>query len=180
MRVYVDRGSETRPATTCKRRLVSLQYERNDAVLERGRFRVRGDVLEIYPAYAKEAYRIELDFDTRSSASASSTRSPAQVARGARRGRRLPGQALRHARGRRCRAPSRASATELDERYASFMAAEQARRGPAAQDPHRVRPRDARGDGLLPGHRELLRHLWRAAAGRAARRSSSTTSPRTS
>jgi excinuclease ABC subunit B len=46
-----------------KRRLVSLQYERNDAVLERARFRLRGDVLEVYPAYMKEAYRIEFDFD---------------------------------------------------------------------------------------------------------------------
>jgi excinuclease ABC subunit B len=46
-----------------KRRLVSLQYERNDAVLERGRFRIRGDVMEIYPAYVKEAYRIELDYE---------------------------------------------------------------------------------------------------------------------
>jgi len=33
-------------------------------VLERGRFRIRGDVLEIFPAYLEEAYRIELDFDT--------------------------------------------------------------------------------------------------------------------
>ncbi|MDX9898920.1 MAG: excinuclease ABC subunit UvrB [Spirochaetia bacterium] len=46
-----------------KRELISLQYERNDAVLDRGRFRVRGDVIEVYPAYAKEAYRIELDYD---------------------------------------------------------------------------------------------------------------------
>jgi excinuclease ABC subunit B len=46
-----------------KRRLVTLQYERNDSVLERGRFRIRGDVMEIYPAYVKEAYRFELDFD---------------------------------------------------------------------------------------------------------------------
>ena len=33
-------------------------------VLERGRFRIRGDVLEIFPAYLEDAYRIELDFDT--------------------------------------------------------------------------------------------------------------------
>jgi len=46
-----------------KRELVTLQYERNDSVLERGRFRVRGDVIEIWPAYANEAYRIDLDFD---------------------------------------------------------------------------------------------------------------------
>ncbi len=62
MRVYLDRGSEI-DLDDLKRRLVSLQYERNDAVLERGRFRVRGDTLEIYPAYSNEAYRVELDFD---------------------------------------------------------------------------------------------------------------------
>jgi len=45
------------------RRFVELQYERNDAVLERGRFRRRGDTLEIVPAYMEEAYRIDLDWD---------------------------------------------------------------------------------------------------------------------
>jgi excinuclease ABC subunit B len=45
------------------RNLISLQYERNDMVLERGKFRVRGDVMEIYPAYLKEAYRISFDWD---------------------------------------------------------------------------------------------------------------------
>lgn len=47
-----------------KRELISLQYERNDAILDRGKFRHRGDILEVYPPYAKEAYRIELDYDT--------------------------------------------------------------------------------------------------------------------
>jgi excinuclease ABC subunit B len=41
------------------RRLVALQYERNDAVFERSRFRVRGDVLEVFPSYSKEALRVE-------------------------------------------------------------------------------------------------------------------------
>ena len=45
------------------RRFVELQYERNDAVLERGRFRRRGDCLEIYPAYLEEAYRVDFDWD---------------------------------------------------------------------------------------------------------------------
>ncbi|MCL2374160.1 MAG: DEAD/DEAH box helicase family protein, partial [Treponema sp.] len=45
------------------RRFVELQYERNDAALERGRFRRRGDTLEIYPAYMEEAYRVDLDWD---------------------------------------------------------------------------------------------------------------------
>ena len=62
MRVYIDRGSEI-DLDEVKRKLVALQYERNDAILDRGRFRVRGDTLEIYPAYAHEAYRIELEFD---------------------------------------------------------------------------------------------------------------------
>ncbi|KPJ58545.1 MAG: hypothetical protein AMS15_08120, partial [Planctomycetes bacterium DG_23] len=42
------------------RRLVNLQYERNDYELARGKFRVRGDVLEVYPAYEEFAYRIEM------------------------------------------------------------------------------------------------------------------------
>ena len=42
------------------RQLVAIQYERNDINLERSRFRVRGDVLEIYPAYYTErAVRVE-------------------------------------------------------------------------------------------------------------------------
>ncbi len=42
------------------RRFVDLQYNRNDYTLERGTFRVRGDVIEIQPAYEQFAYRIQL------------------------------------------------------------------------------------------------------------------------
>jgi excinuclease ABC subunit B len=42
------------------RKLVKMQYQRNDSVLGRGSFRVRGEVLEIMPAYAESAYRISL------------------------------------------------------------------------------------------------------------------------
>jgi excinuclease ABC subunit B len=42
------------------RRLVSIYYERNDIAFERGIFRVRGDSVEVYPAYLRdEAYRVE-------------------------------------------------------------------------------------------------------------------------
>ncbi|HHT9131646.1 MAG TPA: excinuclease ABC subunit B, partial [Candidatus Tripitaka californicus] len=41
------------------RKLVNIQYERNDLGLERGAFRVRGDVVEVYPAYEEWGYRIE-------------------------------------------------------------------------------------------------------------------------
>ncbi|HOT61927.1 MAG TPA: excinuclease ABC subunit UvrB [Treponemataceae bacterium] len=63
MRVHIQAG-EACDLDSLKKRLVSLQYERNDAVLERGRFRVRGDVIEIFPAYLEEAYRLELDWET--------------------------------------------------------------------------------------------------------------------
>ncbi|GMO32170.1 MAG: excinuclease ABC subunit UvrB [Termitinemataceae bacterium] len=46
------------------KRFVELQYERNDAVLERGSFRKRGDTLEIFPAYLEDAYRVDLDWNT--------------------------------------------------------------------------------------------------------------------
>ena len=42
------------------RRLVEILYERNDADFRRGTFRVRGDVIELYPTYDDFAYRIEL------------------------------------------------------------------------------------------------------------------------
>ncbi|HMD69885.1 MAG TPA: excinuclease ABC subunit UvrB [Bryobacteraceae bacterium] len=41
-------------------RLVEILYERNDTAFERGNFRVRGDVIELYPTYDDDAYRIEL------------------------------------------------------------------------------------------------------------------------
>ncbi|MCK4540786.1 MAG: excinuclease ABC subunit B [Spirochaetales bacterium] len=43
--------------------LVTLRYDRNDAVLQRGAFRIKGDVFEVYPAYLKEAFRIEIGWD---------------------------------------------------------------------------------------------------------------------
>ncbi|MEE2791711.1 MAG: excinuclease ABC subunit UvrB [Acidobacteriota bacterium] len=42
------------------RKLVEIQYERNDREFERGTFRVRGDIVEVYPSYENIALRIEL------------------------------------------------------------------------------------------------------------------------
>ena len=42
------------------RRLVEIQYERNDIDFRRGTFRVRGDVIEVFPTYEDNAYRIEM------------------------------------------------------------------------------------------------------------------------
>ncbi len=50
---------ENRRRDVLLRRLVDLQYDRNDIAFGRGKFRVRGDTLEVQPAYAETAYRIE-------------------------------------------------------------------------------------------------------------------------
>ena len=55
---------ETRRRDVLLRHLVDLQYERNDIAFARGKFRVRGDTLEVQPAYAETAYRIEFWGDT--------------------------------------------------------------------------------------------------------------------
>jgi len=58
MRLELTVGQELDPQDI-RRSLVRLQYERNDALLERGHFRVRGDVMEIYPSYTLDAIRVE-------------------------------------------------------------------------------------------------------------------------
>ncbi|MBQ6460900.1 excinuclease ABC subunit UvrB [Candidatus Saccharibacteria bacterium] len=46
------------------RKLVSIQYHRNDLAFERGNFRVMGDTIDLYPANGEYAYRFEFGFDT--------------------------------------------------------------------------------------------------------------------
>ena len=46
------------------RRLVAIQYHRNDLAFERGNFRVMGDTIDLYPANGEYAYRFEFGFDT--------------------------------------------------------------------------------------------------------------------
>ncbi len=54
----VIRGVEY-PLGDAVRRLVDIQYERNEVNLVRGKFRLRGDTLEVFPAYDEAIYRIE-------------------------------------------------------------------------------------------------------------------------
>jgi excinuclease ABC subunit B len=54
------RKGERRTRDDIVRRLVDIQYERNDIDFARGRFRVRGDVIEVFPAYEERAVRIDL------------------------------------------------------------------------------------------------------------------------
>ena len=59
MRVQLEKGQSI-PRREILRRLVEIQYERNDVDFKRGTFRVRGDVIEVYPTYEDHAYRIEM------------------------------------------------------------------------------------------------------------------------
>src|SRR5205085_262159 len=57
--LYLHKGAEI-PRDDIVRKLVSLHYERNDLNTTRGRFRVRGDTLEIFPAYEESLLRVEM------------------------------------------------------------------------------------------------------------------------
>jgi excinuclease ABC subunit B len=58
MIAFVECGQQM-SRTALLKRLVEIQYQRNDASFERGMFRVRGDIVEIYPVYQESAVRIE-------------------------------------------------------------------------------------------------------------------------
>ena len=58
-RVEVNRGDIIK-RNKLLRAFVDIRYERNDIDFSRGSFRARGDVIEVFPAYADTAYRIEL------------------------------------------------------------------------------------------------------------------------
>jgi excinuclease ABC subunit B len=59
MLLLLEKGQKIR-REDITRRLVEILYERNDNDFRRGTFRVRGDVIEVYPTYDEMAYRIEL------------------------------------------------------------------------------------------------------------------------
>ena len=64
MRVHVEKGQVLNVKKFAEQ-LIALQYSRNDDVLDRGNFRIKGDVIEVFPPYmeTEAAYRIELDWD---------------------------------------------------------------------------------------------------------------------
>lgn len=58
MTIPIDRQTGIKRNDLIKK-LISLRYERNDIAFERGKFRIKGDVIDIYPAYMSNGYRIE-------------------------------------------------------------------------------------------------------------------------
>ena len=57
--VFLTVGEET-DRDVMLRKLIDIQYVRNDTLLGRGRFRVKGDVIEVQPAYSETAYRVSM------------------------------------------------------------------------------------------------------------------------
>ena len=60
MNMQILRRGEEIDRDALLRKLVSIQYTRNDSVLARGTFRVKGETLEVFPAYAETAFRATL------------------------------------------------------------------------------------------------------------------------
>jgi excinuclease ABC subunit B len=63
MMIFLKKGDEI-PREKLLLKLIDIQYQRNDTAFERGRFRVRGDTIEVWPAYEEIGVRIELFGDT--------------------------------------------------------------------------------------------------------------------
>ncbi len=64
MRSHIEKGQNL-DVHQLAAQLIQTQYQRNDMVLERGNFRIRGESIDVFPTYMEtdEAYRIETDFD---------------------------------------------------------------------------------------------------------------------
>ncbi len=60
LNMQILRRGETIDRDKLLRKLVSIQYTRNDTVLSRGTFRVKGETLEVFPAYAETAFRASM------------------------------------------------------------------------------------------------------------------------
>ena len=149
------------------RKLVALQYKRNDAAFARGNFRVRGDSLEMFPSHYEDmAWRISFfgdeieeiaEFDPltgKKGASLDKVRVYANSHYV------TPGPTMKQA--------TEAIRFELAERLKELEAEGKLLEAPAARAAHQFRPRDDRRHRQLRGDRELLPLPHRPPAGRAA------------
>ena len=181
---YVDRMVSCRLGDTLDRdellrRLVDMQYERNDLAFTRGTFRVRGDTVEIIPAYEELAVRVEMFGDE-----VERLIDPAPAhRRGDQRGRRavrLPGHPLRRRPGADGARPSPASRRSWTSGSPSSSAQGK------LLEAQRLRMRTTydlemmREVGYCSGIENYSPPHRRPRAGHARRTPCSTTSPRTS
>ncbi len=154
------------PREQILRKLVEIQYERNDTDFTRGTFRVRGDVVEVYPSYEEQALRIELFGDDVDSL----TTFDPLTGKSGRKHDKVAIYPKSHfvAPREQTRSAVDSIKAELVERRTALEKLGKGTRGPALASANDVRPRDDEGNRLLPRHRELLAPSERARAGRAA------------
>jgi excinuclease ABC subunit B len=141
------KAGETIDRDKVLRKLVRLQYERNDSSLGRGRFRVKGEVIEIMPSYAETAFRISLFGDE---IEAIQHFDP------------ISGEVLDQVEHVSIW-PATHYVTEEDsvEKALETIRAELDQRVAELETEDSLRPRDDQGDGLHLGDRELLTDLRR-------------------
>ena len=152
-------------ATKCCACSPTILYERNDMDFSRGKFRVRGDVLEIYPSYEELAVRVEF-FGDEIERIRQIDPLTGELLGDARPHRHLSRPPLHHDPG---------EAAARHRRHRGGVARAAARAGGRGQDPgggapeaaHQLRPGDAARDGYLLGYRELLAPPGRPRAGLA-------------
>ena len=176
MMLFLEKGQKIK-REEITRRLVDILYERTDADFRRGTFRVRGDVIEVFPTYDDMAYRIELWGDEVASLSQIDP---------------LFGTSSRNTCGCRfipkthyvMKEETRASAVESDQERTRLVGS---RTGEAGRSSSRsafisghVRSGNDQGHGLLPWHRKLFAALYRAVAGRTSAHAAGLFSPRLS
>ena len=166
MLLMLEKGQHiTRKEITSK--LVEILYDRNDGDFRRGTFRVRGDVIEIFPTYDESDYRIELWGDEVETLSADRSASrPGQTDLSAPAD--LSQDALRDVE------PDERSRDRFDQSGTRAVAsatgsAGQTDRSAKAASAHHVRSRNDEGDRILPRDRELFAALFGQAAGRERR-----------
>ena len=160
MLLTVKRGQHTSREAVLSR-LVDMLYERNDISFSRGKFRVRGDVVEVYPATAdEEAVRLEffgdeIDAITRFDPLTGHARESLSVITF------FPAKQFVTPADKLNRALQTIRA-ELEE---SPGIAKQIARSATTPHPHRIRSRDVAGDGFLQRDRKLFATSLRPAPG---------------
>ena len=152
-------------------KFIDIQYDRNDYDLARGRFRVRGDTIELWPAYEEFAYRIELWGDEVEALSVINPTSGETIKK-TDEAYIYPAKHFVMPADKMGRALKEID-EELNAQLEKLPQGGQAAGGPAPVRPHPVRHGTDEGGRVLPRHRELQpgprRPKAGAAAGHAAR-----------
>ena len=168
MVLLLEEGGRS-PRDAMLRKLVEIQYQRNDLDLHRGTFRVRGDVVEIFPAYDDLAIRVELFGDEVESHRPVRPVDRREAERACIASRSTPPTTTSRPRTG-WSGPSPPSRRSWRMRLAGAAGREQAPGGAAAAPAHPLRSGDDAGDRLLQGDRELLPPPLRPRGRRARRR----------